>query len=150
MHWMNSRVRPPLLCRTVSTSVERPGKKRSWPIRSSGPLGMSRIPVASTTITPGSPSANRPYQSSTSWVTNPSSVARQGTIAGTQLLSRSSSPEASRRGENIREVRASSAVGLRRTGSGCLIRGDGFHMAYSLWARSPLAMMSFWISVVPS
>ena len=43
-----------------------PGTKRSWPMRSSGPLGTSRMPVASTTITPGCPSAKRAYHSSTS------------------------------------------------------------------------------------
>ena len=48
-----------------ATSSRRPGRKRSWPMRSSGPLGMSRMPVASTTIAPGRPRAKRPYQSST-------------------------------------------------------------------------------------
>ncbi len=57
------------------------------------------MPVASTTITPGSPSAKRPYQSSTSGVTKPSSVARQGTIAGTQERSWSERPEARVSGE---------------------------------------------------
>jgi len=46
---------------------------------------MSRTPVASTTSAPGCPSAKRPYQSRTSRVTTPSSVARHGTIAGTQV-----------------------------------------------------------------
>src|SRR3989442_1609109 len=75
MIWMKSRVRPRLASRTVSTRRESPGTKRSSPIRSSGPLGMSRMPVASTTRTPGWPSANRAYQSRTSCVTNPSSGA---------------------------------------------------------------------------
>ena len=43
----------------------KPGMNRSSPIRSSGPLGMSRTPVASTTIAPGCPCAKRSYQSST-------------------------------------------------------------------------------------
>ena len=46
---------------------------------------MSRTPVASTTKTPGRPAAKRRYQSRTSGVTRPSSVARQGTIAGTHV-----------------------------------------------------------------
>ena len=54
-------------------------------MRSSGPLGMSRIPVASTTIAPGLPRAKRSYHSMFSSVTKPSSVARQGTMAGTQV-----------------------------------------------------------------
>jgi hypothetical protein len=87
MIWIRSRVRPPLARRTVSASVASPGMKRSSPIRSSGPLGMSRTPVASTTIAPGCPCANRSYHSRTSLVTNPSSVARHGTIAGTHVRS---------------------------------------------------------------
>ena len=91
------RVRPPLARRTVATSSARPGRKRSSPIRSSGPLGTSRMPVASTTIAPGSPRAKRSYQSSTSGVTKPSSVARHGTIAGTQVRSaRRSRPDLDR------------------------------------------------------
>ena len=66
MVWMKSRVRPPLCSRTVSTRRRRPGRKRSSPMRSSGPLATSRMPVASTTSTPGWPSAKRAYQSSTS------------------------------------------------------------------------------------
>ena len=54
-------------------------------MRISGPDAMSRIPVASTTRTPGCPRAKRSYQSRLSGVTNPVSVARQGTIAGTQV-----------------------------------------------------------------
>ena len=53
MSWMNSRVRPPLARRTVSTSRVSPGMYRSCPMRSSGPDGTSRMPVASTTMTPG-------------------------------------------------------------------------------------------------
>src|SRR5438093_763384 len=74
--WMKSRVWPSLRSRTVSTSWRSPGMKRSSPMRSSGPLAMSRMPVASTTRTPGRPSAKRAYQSRTSGVTKPSSVAR--------------------------------------------------------------------------
>ena len=55
MTWRKSRVSPPLASRTASTSRARPGTNRSWPTRSSGPLGTSRMPVASTTITPGRP-----------------------------------------------------------------------------------------------
>ena len=112
---MNRRVRPWLRARTVSTSVRRPGMKRSSPIRSRGPLATSRMPVASTTSTPGCPSAKRAYHSSTSGVTRPSSVARQGTIAGTHVRSATPSPPM-RAGENQRERAASSAVGHRAAG----------------------------------
>jgi hypothetical protein len=99
MSWMKSRVRPPLASRTTSTSRRSPGMKRSSPIRSKGPLGTSRIPVASTTSTPGSPRAKRAYQSRTSGVTTPSLVARQGTIAGTQVRSRATRRGPMGRGE---------------------------------------------------
>ena len=46
---------------------------------------MSRTPVASTTIAPGLPRANLSYQASRSAVMCPSSVARHGTMAGTQV-----------------------------------------------------------------
>jgi hypothetical protein len=78
---------------------------------------MSRIPVASTTITPGRPCANRRYQSSTLGVTKPSSVARHGTIAGTQVRVRATTLRPSRMGENHRLRRASSALGQRTAGS---------------------------------
>jgi len=54
-------------------------------MRSSGPLGTSRMPVASTTIAPGRPRAKRSYHSIFASVTWPSALARQGTIAGTQV-----------------------------------------------------------------
>src|SRR5580658_7883932 len=77
---------------------------------------MSRMPVASTTRTPGAPRAKRSYQASTSGVTKPSSVARQGTIAGTHVRSaRVKGP--TRIGENQREEAASSRVGQRGTDS---------------------------------
>src|SRR2546428_565942 len=116
--WMKSRVRPRLASRTVSTGRESPGTKRSSPIRSSGPLGMSRMPVASTTRTPGWPSANRAYQSRTSCVTNPSSVARHGTIAGTHVRSAATRRVPSVIGENQREPAASSRVGHLAGGTG--------------------------------
>ena len=79
---------------------------------------MSRIPVASTTITPGFPCAKRPYQSSTSSVTKPSSVARQGTMAGTHERE-SARTGPSWTGENHRDRAASSRVGQTARGSGC-------------------------------
>ena len=85
------------------------------------------MPVASTTMTPGRPSAKRPYQSSTSGVTSPSSVARHGTIAGTQVRWRASSGPM-RTGLNQRERAASSADGQRTSGSACLIRSGGVHI----------------------
>ena len=103
MIWMKTLVRPPLAWRMVRTSSARPGMNRSSPIRRSGPLGMSRMPVASTTSAPGCPLANRSYHVRTSGVTSPSSVARQGTMAGTQVRSaRSSRP--SRRGLNQQRI----------------------------------------------
>jgi hypothetical protein len=115
---MKSRVRPRLCSRTVSTSVRSPGTNRSSPMRKSGPLVMSRIPVASTTRTPGCPSAKRAYQSSTSGVTSPSSVARHGTMAGTHVRSWAVRLRPIRIGENQRDPAASSRVGQRAGGSG--------------------------------
>ena len=65
----SSLVWPSLASPTTRHSSRSPGMKRSWPIRSSGPLGTSRMPVASTTMAPGRPAAKRAYQSSTSRVT---------------------------------------------------------------------------------
>src|SRR5262249_19644658 len=127
MIWIRRRVRPWLRSRTASTRRRRPGTKRSLPMRRRGPLGTSRMPVASTTMTPGSPSAKRPYQDSTSGVTKPSSVARQGTIAGTHERSRSTRPLASASGENSIEPAASAALGGRRRGSSWRMRWGGFH-----------------------
>src|SRR5689334_23419154 len=88
---------------------------------------MSRIPVASTTSTPGRPSANRRYQSITSRVTRPSSVARHGTIAGTHVRERASrGPIAI--GWNSRASAACSLVGHTAAGRSCLIRSGGCHI----------------------
>ena len=92
----------------------------------SGPLGTSRMPVASTTSTPGRPRAKRSYQSRTSGVTKPSALARQGTIAGTQVRSRAAIGPI-RIGLKSRLAAASSRVGQRASRSGCLIRSGGFH-----------------------
>ncbi len=134
MIWMNSRVRPPLAWRTVRTSSLRPGMNRSCPILSSGPLGTSRIPVASTTSAPGWPRAKRSYHARTSGVTSPSSVARQGTMAGTQVRSaRSSRPSWS--GLNQSDRATSSAVGGCVSGMTCLTKGSGCHMERSYTPR---------------
>src|SRR5450755_4119034 len=86
------------------------------------------MPVASTTITPGRPCANRAYQSITSLVTKPSSVARHGTIAGTHVRVRASrGPITS--GWNKRASAACSAVGHVPGGSSYLIRSAGCHIA---------------------
>ena len=77
---------------------------------------------------PGRPTAKRSYQSSTSSVTMPSSVARQGTIAGTHVRS-SSLKRPATSGENRRDLAASSAVGQRASGSGCLMVSGGCHMS---------------------
>src|SRR5882672_808260 len=95
-------------------------------MRNNGPLGTSRIPVASTTSTPGRPSAKRRYQSSTCGVTNPSSVARHGTIAGTQVRVRAvHAPH--RNGLKSTLFRASSRVGQRAGAIGwaLLLGADG-------------------------
>jgi hypothetical protein len=123
----NSSVSPPEARLTVSTSWRSPGMKRSCPTRSSGPDGTSRMPVASTTITPGMPSANRRYQSRTAGVTSPPSVARHGTMAGTQVRVRASSAPIAT-GLNQRERAASSAVGQRTAGSACLRCSGGVHI----------------------
>src|SRR5262249_37026166 len=94
--------------------------------------------VASTTIAPGCPSAKRVYQSRTSLVTNPSSVARHGTIAGTQVRSASTRrPAAS--GENSSDAAASSAVGLPAAEGRSLIRSGGCHIPKFAARSSQLA-----------
>ena len=95
------------------------GRERSGRGRSAGAArsATSRMPVASTTSTPGRPRAKRRYQSRTCGVTKPSSVARQGTIAGTQVRVRATTLRPSRMGENHRLRPASSAVGHRTAGS---------------------------------
>ena len=127
MSWMKSFVCPPEDSRTVSTSLSRPGRNRSSPIRSSGPLGMSRIPVASTTIAPGRPRAKRAYQPSTSGVTSPSAVARQGTIAGTQVRV-SSIDDPTAIGWNSRARAASARSGQRPGSEAHFMRCGGRHM----------------------
>src|ERR1044072_9442905 len=124
---MNRRVSPPLASRTTSTSLRNPGMNRSSPIRSNGPLGRSRTPVASTTSTPGRPSAKRAYQSRFCCVTKPSSVARHGTIAGTHVRLRASNcPILTPL--NSRERAASSALGQRVSSILCFIGRRNFHI----------------------
>src|SRR6185369_13591269 len=130
---MNRRVSPPLASRTVSTSLRNPGMNRLSPIRSNGPLGISRTPVASTTSTPGRPSANRRYQSRFCCVTKPSSVARHGTIAGTHVRLRASSFPM-RIGLNNSERAAPSAVGQRVSSILCLIGRGNFHILGTVYA----------------
>ena len=119
MSWMKRRVSPPERSRTTLTSSASPEMKRSCPARIKGPEGTSRMPVASTTKTPGRPSARRPYHSRISGVTKPSSVQRHGTIAGTQVRdSVSTGPRLP--AENTRLAAASSREGQRASGTGCL------------------------------
>src|SRR6185503_6553505 len=93
---------------------------------------MSRIPVASTTIAPGRPEAKRPYHSMMFLVTKPSSVARHGTIAGTQVrLSRLTGPMLI--GVNSKERPASCAVGQRVSGIACRTGFSGCHMGFVLY-----------------
>jgi hypothetical protein len=68
------------------------------------------------------------YQSRLSWVTNPSSVARQGTIAGTQVRP-SSSSDPILIGRKSIDRATSSAVGQSVSGMGCLIGLANFHMS---------------------
>ncbi len=97
-------------------------------MRSSGPLGTSRMPVASTTMAPGRPRAKRPYQSITLSVTMPSSVARHGTMAGAQVrCAKVSGPTAT--GWNSRAAAASAGVGTRPRPASKRIFSGGFHMA---------------------
>ena len=87
MSWMNSSVSPSraLAC-TASTSSREPGDEaivadaQQRPRRDVADAGRLDDDAR-----PARPSAKRPYQSSTSRVTKPSSVARHGTIAGTQV-----------------------------------------------------------------
>src|SRR5882672_9616590 len=114
---MKTSVSPPLAARTASTRRASPGTKRSSPMRRSGPLGTSRMPVASTTRTPGRPAAKRAYQSRSAGVTAPSAVARQGTIAGTQERARATCARPMASGEKRSARSAWAAVGQRGAGS---------------------------------
>ena len=117
MSWMKSRVRPPLARRTVRTSSARPGTKRSCADAEQRPARDVADAGGLDDEHAGLAAAKRAYQARTSGVTRPSSVARQGTIAGTQVRSaRSSRP--TRSGLNQSERAASSAVGGRVAGIG--------------------------------
>src|SRR5271163_5172391 len=96
-------------------------------MRSSGPLGTSRMPVASTTIAPGRPRAKRSYQETTASLTKPSSVARQGTIAGTQVRCGKTQSRIAI-GENSREAEASLELGTRPRLEEKRMRCGGRHM----------------------
>ena len=88
---MRSLVWPSLARRTTSTSLRSPGMNRSSPMRSNGPLRMSRMPVASTTIAAAVPGqALVPGEHVLRDV--PSSSARHGTMAGTQVSISMSDP----------------------------------------------------------
>ena len=83
---MNSLVSPPLaLLHRIDQLSQGLPRNDHRQCAASGPLGTSRMPVASTTMAPGRPRAKRAYQSITSWLTSPSAFARQGTMAGTQV-----------------------------------------------------------------
>src|ERR1700731_2888100 len=132
---MNSRVWPSLASRTTRTRSRSPGRNRSCPARSRGPLGTSLIPVASTTIAPGRPRAKHWYHSNPSGVTNPSSLARQGTIAGTQVRwANVTGPTCT--GENSRAAAASAALGQTPPLALCLIRSGGRHIVSVGWYHS--------------
>ena len=109
------------------------------------------MPVASTTSAPGRPRAKRSYQATTSSVTKPSPVARQGTIAGTQVR-RASRRRPASSGANQRARAAASAVGQPGSGSGCRILSGGFHIAGAQprSRRSSRAITRCWTSEVPS
>src|ERR1700722_18504285 len=123
---MKRRVSPPLASRTAATSCASPGTKRSSPIRSSGPLGTSRMPVASTTSAAGRPRAKQRYHSSTSGVPMPSEPARQGTMAGTQVRALSTNGPTFT-GENSRERAASAASGQGAPTGSWRMRSGGRH-----------------------
>ncbi len=85
------------------------------------------MPVASTTIAPGCPRAKRSYQARFWSVTKPSSVARHGTIAGTQVRV-SSGIRPIEIGLKSRDRAASSRVGQRPGAGRHLIRCGGRHI----------------------
>src|SRR5271156_1294702 len=97
-------------------------------MRSSGPLATSRTPVASTTRAAGRPRANLSYHASTEGVTSPSSVARHGTMAGTQVrAAKCSDPTVI--GRNNCEFSASAAVGHGASSGVYLMRSGGRQVA---------------------
>ena len=90
------------------------------------PLGPRRMPVASTTRTPGWPSAKRAYHSSTSRVTKPSAVWCQGTVAEPSSARLPPSP----RGTGGARTSAFAAPGLASASA----RGAG-RGAHGRWRR---------------
>src|SRR5580704_14964924 len=97
-------------------------------MRSKGPLATSRTPVASTTNAAGRPRAKRSYQASTDGVTSPSSEARHGTMAGTQVRDANRS-EPTMIGWNSCDCPASKEVGQGACSGAYLIRSGGRHVA---------------------
>ena len=84
---MKRRVSPSLASRTATTS--EPGDE---PIVADSQQRSARHVADARGLdndAPGRPRAKRSYQASTFGVTKPSSVARQGTIAGTQVRAQS-------------------------------------------------------------
>ena len=94
------------------------------------PLGKSLTPVASTTIAPGRPFAKRSYQARIASETNPSSVARHGTMTGTQVRC-STLSRPIERGEKSSERSASSRVGICPRELSKRMRSDGRHISAS-------------------
>src|ERR1700723_3087204 len=128
MIWMKSLVSPWLARLTHSTNLARPGRNRSWPMRNNGPLATSRTPVASTTSAAGRPRANRSYQASTAGVTSPSSEARHGPMAGTQVRAARRTPP-TMMGWNSWACSICAAFGHGAASGAYLMRSGGRHAA---------------------
>src|SRR5271155_2998504 len=93
------------------------------------------MPVASTTIAPGWPRAKRSYQDTTASLTKPSSVARHGTIAGTQVRCDRTQSRRIASGENSREAEASLRLGTRPGLDEKRMRSEGRHMDWECLSR---------------
>ena len=111
-----------------TNELAKPGMKRSSPIRSNGPLGMSRTPVASTTIAAGPPHGEAlvPFEHI---VGDHTVVGRAPGHHGRHPRALSSGNRPATRGENQHDRDASSALGQRAGSSGCRIVSGGCHMS---------------------
>ena len=152
MTWMNRRVSP-LAPLAHGLDQARGARGRSGRRRCAGAARSARrgCPSPRRRGRPGCPSAKRAYQSRTSGVTWPSSVARHGTMAGTHVRSAATVRAPRRIGENQRARPASSRVGQRAGGSACRTRRLGGGAAATGPAyRAATARRARWCSWGPT
>ena len=132
---MKRRVSPALARRTVSTSRLSPAMNRASPIRSSGPLATSRMPVASTTMAPGRPRAKRSYHASTLGRDQSVLARAPGNHGGNPGALPQSRVRRRGRAANSRARSASPALGQRPGCASWRMRSGGLHMRHDRFSR---------------